>query len=187
MSLFRYKVNYLLKCVQKGDKEKFAKLWEETYSYMKYIAIRYVHDKNEWQDVLSEAYLRVLSYNSKANTERDGYNWLCKIVQNVAYDFNKKNEQDLPLESAYYISAPNTFGQLFTNDEVAREMEKLTDDDKQLIAMRFFDNMTYSKMADILNSKKSTIYKRLQVILDNMKSNINEEEKQKNKKKLKKR
>lgn len=161
MSKFRKEINSILFCLQKGDKSKQQELYKATYNYLKVIALKYVIDKNDYEDVLMEAYLKAFQYISPFNNNYDGYNWLCKIVQNTAYDFNKNC---LPIISLDNISFTQIIGQKINemedSDEVLSALCKLPEYEQRLIYLRFYEGLTYSQISKIIGKGKSTVHKQ---------------------------
>ena len=82
MSFLGKDINKILSRIQTGDERAKEELFEKTYSHLKAVVYRYLHDKNDVEDVLSNVYLKVFSSIKAFDTGKDGYNWLCKIVQN---------------------------------------------------------------------------------------------------------
>lgn len=173
MSRFRNIINKLLYCLQKGDKSKQQELIEYTYNNLKVIALKYAIDKNDYEDILLEAYMRAFKYIGTADINRDGYNWLCKIVQNVAYDFNRGIKPTVPLDD---ISFTKIFGdvidKVICKDDVLREVCRLSENEQRLIQLKFYEDMTYAEMAKILNSKKSTVHKQTVNVLAKIRNNL---------------
>lgn len=171
MSRFRNEINKLLYSLQMGDKSKQKELYDYTYNNLKVIALKYAIDKNDYEDILVEAYIRAFKYVGTADLNKDGYNWLCKIVQNVAYDFNKGIIQTVPLDD---ISFTNIFGDIIeiviSKDEVLKELCQLSEYEQRLIQLKFYEDMSYAEIAKLLNSKKSTVHKQTLNILDKIKS-----------------
>ena len=100
MSILRKDVNKVLIKIKKGDEESKNVLFEKTYNHLKSIAYPYVRNKADVEDVLIEAYLRIYQYVATFDSNKDGYNWMCKIVQNVARDWDKNFFQSVSLEDA---------------------------------------------------------------------------------------
>lgn len=171
MSKFRKEINSILFCLQKGDKSKQQALFDVTYNNLKVIALKYVSDKNDYEDVLLEAYLRAFQYISTFNINYDGYNWLCKIVQNVAYDFNKKF---LPTVSLEDISFSKIIGQKINeiedNDEVLSALCKLSEYEQRLIYLRIYEELSFSQISKIVGAGKSTVHKQYLKAIDNFNS-----------------
>lgn len=173
MSKFSNEVNCILGRIKRGDNSQKQVLCEVTYNHLKVIAFKYAFNKNEYEDILIESYLRIFKYISTFNLMKDGYNWMCKIVQNVAYDFNKGIVPTVPLED---ISLTKIFGdeieKVVGRDEVLKEVCRLSEYEQRLIYLKFYEDMSYADMAKILNSKKSTVHKQTLNVLDKIKSKL---------------
>ena len=101
MSLLRGEVNRILKKLKSGNNAMMQELYQVTANHLKVIAYQYIFNKNDWEDVLMETYIRVQKYIQTFNDEKDGYNWLCRIVENIAHDMNRKNHREIPSEDKY--------------------------------------------------------------------------------------
>ena len=162
MSKLRSEINLILRNIQRGDKAQEKVLYDFTFNYLKVIARKYASNKNDCEDILAESYLRIFKYINTADASKDGYNWLCKIVQNVAYDFNKKCEPTISLESASFSKDTEIAEDcIYDKDELLTEIRKLPVYEQKLIYMRFYEDRTYSQIAKSLNSKKSTVHKQV--------------------------
>lgn len=70
----------------KGDQRAFQKL-VETYQDQAYaLAMRFLRDANEAQDVVQESFIRVWKHLRSFDTERNFGAWLYKIVTNCCLD-----------------------------------------------------------------------------------------------------
>ena len=166
MSKYKHKVNLIIRKIQHGDKSRVNELYALTVNNLKIIALRYAFDKNDYEDILMEAYMRIFKYINTADTEQDGYNWMCKIVQNVAYDINKGNVLTLSLEEISLTAVVGDFrNQIEQKDEIVREICKLSDYEQRLFYLRFYECKSYSEIAEIVKSKKSTVHKQIKAIL----------------------
>lgn len=171
MSKFRNEINLILRAMQEGDRTKEKVLYEFTYNYLKIIALKYSVNKNDYEDILVEAYLRIFKYINSADLSKDGYNWLCKIVQNVAYDFNKTYKSYVSLEDiSFTYLIGDLEDRLIRKDDVLNEICKLSENEQRLIYLKFYEDMSYSEIAKLLNSKKSTIHKQVRTILKKFKN-----------------
>ncbi len=166
MSKFRNEINSILRKLQNGDTSQQKVLYDGTINYLKMIALRYAVDKNDCEDILNDAYFLMFRYIKSADTERDGYNWMCKIVQNAAYDFNKKVMPSVPLEDiSLKVIVGDYEGDLIDKDELVRHMLELSEDEQKLIYYRFYEDMSYDEIAEKIGTKKSTAHKRIVAVI----------------------
>ena len=162
MSRFGNKVNVLLASIRSGKDEALDKLFEKTYNHLKAIAALYLFDSSDAEDVVSEAFLRACRYIRTFKDGMDGYNWLCKIVQNVAYDYNAKrlpSEGSNVLELLPALDRFETSPELYLeNKEVLRSLNALAQRDRRVVLLYVFWDYSFTEIANLLDIPKTTVY-----------------------------
>jgi len=162
MSEFSGHVNRILRELKSGDTSKRRILCDVTYSRLKITAIKYLINRNDYEDVLQEAYLRVFKYINTYDCDKGGFSWMCEIVKNIAYDFNKKENQNISLEDVALLNEESLFDtELWEKGSVEREVGKLEENDRRLLYLRFWQDKTYREIAKITGLKKSAVHKRI--------------------------
>ena len=165
MSILRKDVNKILSKIKKGDVKFKNVLFEKTYNHLKILARRYVYNKNDVEDVASEVYLRVFEYIDSFDPHKDGYNWMCKILENCAIRWNRKYPTYEPIENHEDLAVTMDFGDLIaTKAEVVCWMKAYDARDQKIIYLRFWENKTYVEIAQALGMKKSNVHKRISKI-----------------------
>ena len=118
--------------------------------------------------------MRVFKYIGTADLTKDGYNWLCKIVQNVANDFKRKTEGNFPLEEISATRADESIEDAIADkDMLLRELGKLTEYDRQIMLLRFWQDHTIDQIAAETKRSKSAIHKRILILIDEINKNLN--------------
>ena len=138
MSFYKREVNLILLAIKKGNVERRADLIEITHKPLRRIAKRYLINKSNILDVIQSSYLRVFQYIKSFDKDKDGYNWLCKIVQHVAYDFNKKEHEDAIFDENCYLKESKEYEIIFLRDEIKQYMQPYSREDQELIYLRFW-------------------------------------------------
>lgn len=165
MSQLGKQTNRILLAVRRGDRDAQRQLFELTYNHLKAVAYNYARDKNDWEDILSEAYLKIFRYAAAFDDSKDGYNWMCKIVQNTAYDYNAKHAPTLPLDDALPLAdGGQTEDDFVGRDAVLRAMDKLSEEDRRLLYLQLYEGLSLAEIARLTGSKKSTVHKRLSAL-----------------------
>ena len=166
MSILRKDVNKFLIKIKKGDEESKNVLFKKTYNHLKIIAYPYVRNKADVEDVLVDAYLRMYQYVATFDPKKDGYNWMCKIVQNVARDWDKDFFEGVSLAVAEQNGPIIEVEEMIaTKDEVQRWLQSYPERDRKMIYLRFWKNRTIEEIARTLEMKKSNVHKRISKIL----------------------
>lgn len=168
MSSNRRQVNALLSNLKNGDKYSMTELIKLTYNYMKYIALHYTYDKRYYVDVLNEAYYRVYAYINGFNVFKNGYNWLCKIVQNVAIDFNKENSryvlyEDIELD---VFNFDDEVDKMLQKDAFYQTVKTFSKLDRQIVYYRLILDLSYNQIAKQLGRAKSFVHNRMKIIIE---------------------
>lgn len=162
MSTLRTEVNRILQKIKAGNEQYKEVLFNLTYNHLKIIARMYVYNKNDVEDVLQAAYLRVFKYIKTSDFSKDGYNWLCRIVQNEAYSFNRANPSYLSLEECRGETALSDMTDLISQkDEIYRYLKKYSELDCKLIYLKIYDGYSYLEIANKMNMKKSNVHRRI--------------------------
>lgn len=165
MSRLGREVNKILQGIKDGDEKCKSLLFDTTYNHLNIVARRYVKNVNDVEDVVQIAYLRVFNYIGSWDRSKDGYNWICRIVQNEAYRLNEKNPVHLPLEDYARESYPKDItDEISTKDELDKYLSIYSELDQELVRMKYGENYSYSEIAKKLNLKKSTVHRRVSII-----------------------
>lgn len=166
MSILCDQVNHLIAKIKKGDKDAFEKLYKLTYHHLTYVVFNYTYDREDVNDIIQETYFRAMLYIHSADTSKDSYNWLCKIAQNVAYDFNRNKGVTVPYslveqKRLFYEISDAKIEVSLLNETI----KKFDPFDQRLFYLKFFEDKTYEDISKITGMKKPIVYKRIQTML----------------------
>ena len=171
MSNFRSEINNILYRLQKGDTSLQEILFTKTYNHLKIIAFKYTNNKNNVEDVLIDAYERIFQYIYTFNRLKNGYNWMCKIVQNVAFDYNEGSNAPLVVENYNEI-----FGKYVEelDDKCAlmQELARLDIHDQEMLYLKYWNDFTYRQIAKKLKMSKSAVHRRVLELIDILRNKL---------------
>lgn len=93
------------------DKEKFNSCYETYHDMLFKIAILYVKNTSDAQDVLQEVFIKYLKYSKPFPSQQDEEKWLIRITINQCKDmlrrFWRRNqnslEYDIPIQDTDYL------------------------------------------------------------------------------------
>lgn len=165
---FIKKVNKLILKIAHGDSRALEELFAITKKPMLYVAKTFLYDKNKAEDVLSEAYLKVVKNANSFDKTKNGYNWMYEITKNLALNENRIDKRDFPIED-FVPSYEDTEG-LINKIEIDRALQILSSEERRLIYAYYFEKKTLQEIADIEGKTKSTIYERIESILKKLKN-----------------
>lgn len=161
MSILKDEVNRMIEDIKRGKPGALKELHTATFTHLKLVAFNYLADSADVDDVLSETYFKTYRYVHSANAEQDGYNWLCKIVQNLCYDFNAKRGvtdfTDRLSQNKLFYEIEEI---LLENSQLYAAMAKLEAIDQEILYLKYYEDKSFQEIADKKNMKKSAVYAR---------------------------
>ncbi|MBK7640546.1 MAG: RNA polymerase sigma factor [Bacteroidetes bacterium] len=139
------------------EKEEGFRVLMSTYKKQLYYHIRrYVSNHEDANDILQNTFLKVWVSIEQFRGDSSLYSWLYRIASNESITYinktKKRNEIGLETQS---IGEKGTADSLDSNDLVER-LEKaiaiLPDKQKQVFILRYYDEMPYEKMSEVLQT-----------------------------------
>jgi RNA polymerase sigma-70 factor (ECF subfamily) len=138
-------------------KEEGFRVLMNCYKKQLYYHIRrYVNNHEDANDILQNTFLKVWVSIEQFRGESSLYSWLYRIASNesITYINKTKKRNEIGLE-AQNIQEKGEADNLGSNDMVER-LEKaiaiLPDKQKQVFILRYYDEMPYEKMSEILET-----------------------------------
>ena len=163
--------------IQAGDRGAFAQLVERYQRRILQLALGFVRNERDAEEVVQDAFLRVhLSITGFRGTS-SFYTWLYRIVVNLAIDTNRKpHKQRVAWESiaesvndSRALELPRMVNsdplealtRMELNQRISMAMTHLAPYHRAVIVMREIDGMSYQEMAESLRISKGTVMSRL--------------------------
>jgi RNA polymerase sigma-70 factor, ECF subfamily len=159
----------LLTRIRNGDKAAYVELVKPYSERLLRKAKSMTSNEDDAEDVLQDALIS--GYKSISNFRADSgvYTWLYRIVINKSKDLltKNKNRGEKPLSDSEYLVVDERMGyekKLELNDEsnyLIRKVNSLDEVYRQVIELRYFEEMSYSDIATVLNCNIGTVKSRL--------------------------
>lgn len=139
------------------EKEEGFRVLMSTYKKQLYYHIRrYVSNHEDANDILQNTFLKVWVSIEQFRGDSSLYSWLYRIASNESITYinktKKRNEIGLETQS---IGEKGTADSLDSNDLIERlekAIEILPDKQKQVFILRYYDEMPYEKMSEVLGT-----------------------------------
>lgn len=161
---------------QAGDEEAFAELFRKYKSLVYKTAYLMLDDADEAEDVLQEVFVKVHRSLSTFKPSKGAFtSWLCRITANHCLNWRRKRRLlSLPLSldvlpPSSYLPSPES--QMETNDEeetVRRVVSRLSDKQRAVVILRYYNELPYAEIAQILNIPVGTVKSRLNLALKSL-------------------
>jgi len=167
--------NDIVRELQRGNTEKFAKLVDIYKNKVFAFAYKFTNDYNEAQDLSQEIFIKIYNNISKFRFESSISTWIYKIATNMCIDYKRKKKkeilnfnEELSQEGSLSIqlnSRDNSPEEIIISDEKQREVHKviynLPDIYKTVIMMYHFNELSYKEISTALSISEKTVETRL--------------------------
>lgn len=166
----------LIRRVQAGDQDAFAKLLEAYEKPVYNLCLRMTGNREDAADLTQEAFLKVWRGAAQYQFESSFSTWLYRLTSNVCIDFlrGKKRRQTVSLtveeeqDGAQELEIPDTAPlpeeqvlHAETKREIAAAMGELEENFRLILTLRLVENLSYEQIADALELKVGTVKSRL--------------------------
>jgi len=153
----------LIKRAKECDSSAFARLYEYYYQDIyNYIYLR-ISDASLAEDMTSEVFIKVLeSIDSFTFRGFPFSSWLYRIARNMMVDYFRSQPRpvDLPLKEELLpveVSPSDIFERELTQQQLAQALSNLTEDQQEVIILRFVDGLSNTDVAQVLGKSERAI------------------------------
>ncbi len=165
--------------VKNGDIDKMGLLYERYYRQLYRFLFNMTRQKELSEDMVQNIFLRMLKYPDGFMGFGEFKMWMYHIARNTVYDHFRKvkrtpahsdltNYEDR-IGGEQYADAPMEKEQELKMLETA--MEKLSDENRELLILCRFQELKYYEIARILNTTEGAVKVRVHRALNQLKSN----------------
>jgi RNA polymerase sigma-70 factor (ECF subfamily) len=170
------------------DSKALEELYDR-YSPILYSLIKkIVEDKTKAEEVLVDVFVIVWENKSSSNIPADNvYTWLITLARNKAVDIKRRDEnpeEGMPEYSDDYedyfiiprlsktIDPLDLNKALSVKDNFEEALNKLTDAQKFVLYLAYYDGKTHNEIAKQLNIPVTTVKAKIKLSLSNLKQNL---------------
>lgn len=156
----------LIQRAQKGDREAIAEIYDRYQaSIFTYIYYR-VSDQECAEDLAGEVFVRMIEkLPSYVHNDRPVLAWLYTIAHNLVIDHYRATDRNHPIPFQESVAShPQEDGhpaqkteELLVQECLARAMQILTEDQRQLIQLKFIEDREIAEVAALLGRNERAI------------------------------
>jgi RNA polymerase sigma-70 factor, ECF subfamily len=171
--------------LRRGDLDALAALVERYQHRLYRYLLRLVRQRAEAEDLFQQTWLRVASQIRRFDTRRSFDAWLFTVARNLAIDHLRRAhperlEEKDPAEFmrtplALRASGPPPVDAMIAGEHsrfVATAMEELPILYREVLALRFEEEMKLEEIAQVLGAPLSTVKSRLRRGLENLRESL---------------
>lgn len=170
-------LNQLLLKACKGDKDAFGRIYKIYFNRIyRYCRFNLGSDE-EAQDVAQETFLKAWRSLSGFSIYDGGsiQAFLFRIARNTIIDLSRK-KKEFPLDLALEVESDDDFeAEVDKKGDIKMIQEalsKLNEEDKQIVVLKYFEEMSGAEIAKVMNVNEGALRVRLHRILKKLKEII---------------
>lgn len=154
--------------------ERLVALYEEYYDKIARYVYVHIGDKTESEDIASEVFLKALkSIRTYRDTGVPMQAWLYKIAHNLVVDHLRKVSRikTVPIDSVEIIDHQDPLddaNRKMEMEKVGAAMVELTEEQQEVLRLRFFGGLTSKETADILNKSDGAVREMQRAALEKL-------------------
>jgi len=168
-----------------GDEQALATLIERHQSKIYGFIYSKIQDRDICDDIFQDTFIKVIkTLKSKAYNEEGKFlPWVMRIAHNLIIDYFRKSKK-MPLQrdteefSVFSFMSddnPNIEGKIILEQvemDLSRLIEELPDDQKEVLVMRIYQDLSFKEIADLTGVSINTALGRMRYALMNLRKVI---------------
>ncbi|MFB4167907.1 RNA polymerase sigma factor [Virgibacillus sp. JSM 102003] len=147
----------MLEISRPNEKEIYEGYFEKVYKTTFYIL------KNEElaKDATHDTFIKAFKNFNKINQQSKINAWITTIATRTAIDIYNKNKKQLTYEFKEEIYASNSDEFNYTKDELENHLDNIPPDQKQVLILKYVEDLTEKEIAKRLSIKLGTVKSKI--------------------------
>jgi len=157
----------LIELINKGDAEAFEALYYRYRDWVYNLAWRFNGNRQDALDVLQETFIYLLGKFPNLFLKASMTTFLYPVVKHLSLNIVRKNRRSqLDEDSLNEIAAPTSMESSEYRSELAAVLNVLPEEQREVLLMRFVDDMSLQEIAEALSIALGTVKSRLHRALE---------------------
>lgn len=153
-------------------KSKFEKLYDTYYDCIYRYIYASVKDKWNAEDIIATVFMKIYDARSQIGDIECSKNWVFKIAHNAIIDFYRKNSKVICVDKFFEQGEEDAaLEDILIRDEfekINEHIQRLPKEIQQIIYMRYYGELKYKEIGEVLNKPEGTIKSTLYRALENI-------------------
>jgi RNA polymerase sigma-70 factor (ECF subfamily) len=149
------------------DGAAFSELYDFYLPRIHAFIYRRVRERSVAEDLTSMAFQRALENLRRADFRNDSFGgWLYRVAANAVVDHTRRGQRYVPLgdtidQSGIDDLALDSFALALDRDQLRRALLSLPSQHRDLLVLRFYDDLDTDELCAVLNCSRETLAVRL--------------------------
>jgi RNA polymerase sigma-70 factor (ECF subfamily) len=181
MSVLQLSDAVLLKKYIQGDENSLAVLIERHQTKIYGFIYSKVGDRDLSDDIFQDTFVKVVKSLKINGYQEEGkfVSWVTRIAHNLIIDHYRRSKKNTMINSSnnlfekdYFIdhgaNAEEQIIDLQISNDLTKMIDQLPDDQKEVIKMRMYDDLSFKEIAEITNVSINTALGRMRYAIINL-------------------
>ena len=160
-----------------GNNKAFDLLLERNQSRLFSYILFIVHDRSMAEDLFQETFVKIISklHEGKYSSSGKFVSWMLRIAHNAVMDWYRRQKNEKTMEvyngdstSVLDANIENHFVKEQVLRDVQRMMNLLPITQREVVFMRFYQNLSFKEIAELTNVSINTALGRMRYAVMNM-------------------
>lgn len=126
-----------------------------------------VKDSQEAYDMVQEVFIRAMHETRFFDEEFRMKAWLFRVTSNLCFNLVRDRRrrgailETVPFQDRAFADQLDGIYNSERRTEVMSAIDKMTDDHREILILRYYDDLSYADIAEVLNIKLGTVMSRL--------------------------
>lgn len=168
----------VLKKIQNGHKEELELLIYHTYPKIYSYIFRKLGNETVAKDLTQETFLRFMKRIEELPGDTKVLNYLYRVSYHLCMDYYRIYQREVEeMEVSSEDTSPmDLLIQKESKEQIQFALNQLSEDQKDVILLKYYQDLKIKEIAEILNEKESTIKTRLRLGTRKLKSILRKED-----------
>lgn len=150
----------MLERFRTGDAEAIKSVYTRFSGAVYALAMSILHDRGLAADATQQTFIKAWQAAASFDPARPFEPWVYSIARRTAIDIYRKERRRVPVELAEIAEAGPSLDRIWEVFEVRAAIDRLTDDEREVVRMSHFDELTHVEIAERLDVPVGTVKSR---------------------------
>jgi RNA polymerase sigma-70 factor (ECF subfamily) len=151
----------IIRDCQAGELNGFGEIYDKYAPKIYSFIYHKTSHKENTEDLVSKTFFKALKNINKYNQTGGSFSsWLYQIARNIVIDYYRTKKDTIDITDAYNLKSDEDMKKNIENseriDEIKKYLGKLKPEQKEIIIMRVWDELSYKEIAKIIGKSEGS-------------------------------